>query len=148
MQGGTTPACYNNILLSGAHCCPGFSLSPSNQGQDFLRKCNDNPACHSENTIGPLAGVVAFQRQTDLEDAEAQQDQTDGSNQAEYKVRKVVDNCQRIGLCKHGGAEHRDYHGGGGKDQVEALCLFVVIVFVQECSFLAWLIGANNGVPI
>ena len=83
MQGGTTPACYNNILLSGAHCCPGFSLSPSNQGQDFLRKCNDNPACHSENTIGPLAGVVAFQRQTDLEDAEAQQDHTHGADQAE-----------------------------------------------------------------
>ena len=58
-------------------------LSPSNQRQDLLRKCNDNPACHSEDAIGPLAGIMAFQRQTDLENAEAQQDQTDGSNQAE-----------------------------------------------------------------
>ena len=128
--------------------CPGFSLSPSNQGQDLLCKCNDNPACHGENPVGSLAGIVAFQRQTDLENAEAQQNQADGANQAEYKVRKVVDNCQRVRLRKHGGAEHRDHHGCGGKDQVEALCLFVVIVFVQECSFLAWLMGANNGVPI
>ena len=124
-------------------------LSLSNQRQDLLRKCNDNPACHSEDTIGPLAGIVALERQTDLENAKAQQDQADGANQAEYKVRKVVDNCQRIGLCKHGGAEHRDYHGGGGKDQVEALCLFVVkVALVQECSFLVWIMGANKGVPI
>ena len=128
--------------------CPGFSLSPSNQGQDLLCKCNDNPACHSEDTIGPLAGIVAFHRQTDLENAEAQQNQADGSNQAEYKVREVVDYGQRVCLREYRGAEHRDYHGGGGKDQVEALCLFVVIVFVQECSFLVWLMGANNGVPI
>ena len=126
-----------------------LSLTTSNQRQDFLRKCNDNPACHSEDTIGPLAGIVAFQRQTDLENAEAQQDQTDGSNQAEYKVRKVVDHRQRVGFCKYRGAEHRNHHGGGGKDQVKALCLFVVkIVLVQGCSFLAWLMGANNGVPI
>lgn len=63
--------------------CPGFSLSPSNQGQDFLRKCNDNPACHSEDTIGPLAGVMRFQRKANLQNAEAQQDQTNGTNQAE-----------------------------------------------------------------
>ena len=60
-----------------------LSLTTSNQRQDFLRKCNDNPACHSEDTIGPLAGIVALERQTDLENAEAQQDQTDGANQAE-----------------------------------------------------------------
>lgn len=69
--------------MSGARCCPGFSLSPGNQGQDLLRKCNDNPTRHSEDTVGPLAGIVALERQTDLENAEAQQDQTDGSNQAE-----------------------------------------------------------------
>ena len=92
---------------------------------------------------------MALERQTDLENAEAQQDQADGSNQAEYKVRKVVDHRQRIGLCEYRGAEHRDYHGGGGKDQVETLCLFVVkIMLVQGCSFLAWLMGANKGVPI
>ena len=135
--------------MSGARCCPGFSLSPGNQGQDLLRKCNDNPTRHSEDTVGPLAGIVALERQTDLENAEAQQDQTDGSNQAEYKVRKVADHRQRVGFCKYRGAEYRDHHGGGGKDQVKALCLFVVkFVLVQECSFLAWLMGANNGVPI
>ena len=63
--------------------CPGCSLSPGNQGQDLLRKCNDNPARHSEDTIGPLASIMAFQRQTDLENAEAQQDQTDGADQTE-----------------------------------------------------------------
>ena len=124
-------------------------LSPGNQRQDLLRKCNDNPASHGEDAIGPLAGIVAFQRQTDLENAKAQQDQTDGSNQAEYKVREVIDHGQRVCLRKYGGAEHRDHHDGSGKEQVEALCLFVVeIVLVQECSFLAWLMGANNGVPI
>ena len=61
---------------------------------------------------------------------------------------KSHDASQRVRLRKHGGEEHRDHHGGGGKDKVEALCLFVVIVFVQECSFLVWLMGANNGVPI
>lgn len=55
----------------------------------------------------------------------------------------------RLYIHEYRGAEHRNHHGGGGKDQVETLCLFVVkFVLVQECSFLAWLMGANKGVPV
>lgn len=124
-------------------------LSPSNQCQDFLRKCNNNPASHSEDAIRPLAGVVTFQRQTDLENAEAQQNQTDGADQAEDEVTQIIDHRQRVRLREYRGAEHRDHHGSSGKDQVKALCPFVVkIVLVQGYSFLAWLMGANNGMPI
>ena len=63
-------------------------LSPGNQGQNLLCKCNDNAACHGENPVGPLAGVMRFQRKANLQNAEAQQDQTNGTNQAENKVWK------------------------------------------------------------
>lgn len=54
--------------------------SAGNQGQNLLCKRNDNAAGQSEKTVGPLAGVVGFQRQTDLHHAESQQDHTHGAD--------------------------------------------------------------------
>ena len=48
---------------------------------------------------------MAFQREADLHDAEAQQNHTHGADQAEDEITEVVDNRQRVAGGKgRGGA--------------------------------------------
>lgn len=62
---------------------PAFFLSAGNQCENFLRKGNNNAACHSEHAVGPLGGIMALEGQTHLQNAEAQQDEADGADERE-----------------------------------------------------------------
>lgn len=56
---------------------------PNNHIQYLLRKGDDDPAGQGQKPVGALRGIVRFQRESDLHDAESQQNETDGSDQAE-----------------------------------------------------------------
>ena len=55
---------------------------------------------------------MGLQVQTNLHDAPAQQDQTDGTDQAEDKLTEVVHHSQRIAA----GGRNRNRQSAGGKD--------------------------------
>ena len=76
-------------------------------GRTLLGEGDDYTARQGEEPLGPLAGVVGFQGQTDLYHAEAQQDDTHSPDQAEDEIRQVVHHSQ--GIFSSGGK------GGGGK---------------------------------
>ena len=56
---------------------------PNNHIQYLLRKGEDDPAGQGQKAVGALRGIVRFQRESDLHDAESQQNETDGSDQTE-----------------------------------------------------------------
>ena len=70
--------------------------SAGNQGQNLLGKSDDNTTGQSEETVGSLAGVVGFEGEADLHHTEAQQDHTNGPDEAKNEIAEVVDNGQRI----------------------------------------------------
>lgn len=74
------------------------------QVKDFLGEHDDDAACQRKETICPLAGVMGFQRQADLNDAKAQQDQANGADDRKHERRKVVDDAHRVflGQRRHG----------------------------------------------
>ena len=71
------------------HFCCLVSLS-HNHIQDLFGKSDDDPASQGQKPIGPLAWVMRFQRQSDLHNTKAQQNQTNGSDQAENEIGQVV----------------------------------------------------------
>ena len=73
-----------------------FAHSAGDEGEDLLGKRDHNAARDGEHAVGALGGVVALEGQAQLEDAEAQQDHTDGPDEAENEVAEVVDNRERV----------------------------------------------------
>lgn len=96
---------------------PPVRLSSRNERQNFFCKGDDNTAGNGKETVGSLRRVVAFERETDLHDTESEQDQTDGTNQAEDKVGQIVDYRQRVIACgkrrhRHGNHQRHSHHDG------------------------------------
>ena len=56
------------------------------EGGDLTGKGNDDATRDGQHAVGPLGGVVALERQAQLEDADAQQDQADGTDQRKDKL--------------------------------------------------------------
>ena len=54
------------------------------------------PARKGEKSVGTLAGIVAFARQTDLHLGKAEHDHTNASHKPEHKVRQIVDRLNGI----------------------------------------------------
>ena len=67
-----------------------------NHVQNILCKINDHTAEKGHKALRPLAGIVTFEGETDLNDAEAKQNCADGFDGAEHKVAQIVDGRQRI----------------------------------------------------
>ena len=61
-------------------------FSAGDQRQDLLGECNDNAACNSQDAVCALGRIVRLERQANLQNAEAEQDQADGANERENIV--------------------------------------------------------------
>src|SRR5699024_8736224 len=83
------------------------------QVQDLFCKGDDDTAGKRQEALAALAGIMALQRQAHLNDAPAQQDQTDGTDDGEDEGTEVVDNGQRITVGKHrrGGTADQNQRG-------------------------------------
>ena len=68
--------------------------------QNLLREGDDDPAGQGQKPIGALRRIVGFQRESDLHDAKPQQDQSDGSDQAEDEGRQIVHCRDWISRCE------------------------------------------------
>ena len=77
--------------------------------KDFLREGDDDAAGKGQKAVGTLRRVVALERETDLHNAPAEQDKTDGADESEDEVGQVVDygNGVTCGKCRHAHAEHQ-----------------------------------------
>ena len=87
---------------------PLFS-SASDEGEDLTGKGDHDTAGDGEHTVGPLGGVVAFEGQAQLEDAEAQQDQADGPDQGKDELTQVLHDLE--GIVRGEGGDDHDGHG-------------------------------------
>ena len=67
---------------------------------------------------------MGFQRQADLDDTEAQQDQANGTNQAEDEVAQVIYNGDRVVCCKGRGAEGKQQGEGQNRSGIGAKTFF------------------------
>ena len=81
-------------------------------GQDFFGEGDDDAAGQGQEAVGSLAGIVGLQGKTHLHDAPTQQDQTDGTDQAEDELTEIVHHSQRI---RAGGGDG-NRQGAGGAD--------------------------------
>ena len=98
-------------------------FSAGDEGENLLSEGDDDTACHRQHTVGALGGIVALEGQAHLQDAEAQQDETNGADQRENEIGQVVDHRQRIvcGQRGHRGGDQKQ--GNAGKDGIDPLCL-------------------------
>ena len=73
-------------------------LSAGDQRQDLLGERNDDTARNSQNAVCALRRIVRLERQTDLQNAKAEQDQADRANERENEVAQIVDDRKRIAV--------------------------------------------------
>jgi len=85
----------------GLPFCLGFLTG--DQGQDLLGEGDDDAACQGQEAVGTLRGIVGLQGQAHLNNAPAQQDQADGTDQAEDELTQVIHHSQRIAGSGSGG---------------------------------------------
>ena len=66
-----------------------------NHIQNILGKVNNHSTEKGHKALRTLPGIVAFEGETDLHNAEAQQDGTNRLDGAEYKIAQCIDGRQR-----------------------------------------------------
>ena len=97
-------------------------FSAGDQRQDLLGECNDDAASNSQDAVCSLGRIVRLEGQTDLQNAEAEQDQADGANQGKDKITQVVDHGQRITVRRERrDNKNRQHEKHAGEDGVEPL---------------------------
>ena len=95
-------------------------FSAGDQRQDLLGERNDNAARNSQDAVRALRRIVRLERQTDLQNAEAEQDQADRANERENEVAQIVDDRQRIAVCRERrDNKNRQHEKHAGEDRVE-----------------------------
>ena len=107
-------------------CAAGMELpfprhfSASDQRQDLLGECNDDAACDGQNAICALGRIVRLERQTDLQNAEAEQDQADRANQGKDEIAQVIHDRQRIAVRRERrDNKNRQHEKHAGEDGIE-----------------------------
>lgn len=90
---------YRGELFRSPHI-----LSAGDQRQDLLGERNDDTARNGQNAICALGRIVRLEGQTDLQNAEAEQNQADRTDQGKDEIAQVIDNGKRIAVCR----ERRD----------------------------------------
>ena len=68
-----------------------FLLYRADSREDLLCKGKHKPAEQAQEALGSLAGVMALDRHTNLDDAPAEDNNADGLDRGEDEVGKVVD---------------------------------------------------------
>jgi len=112
-------------------------LSARDKGQDFLCEGDDDTTGESQKAVGSLRRIVALERKTDLNDTEAKQNQTDGSDESENEIAQVVHNRNRITAGSKSGHGHTHYERESGDDgAVETEALFHLAGHFQLLSIL------------
>ena len=77
-------------------------------------------ASNSQDAVCSLRRIVRFERQTDLQNAKAEQDQADRANERENEVAQIVDDRQRITIrCERRDNKKRQHEKHAGEDRVE-----------------------------
>ena len=85
-----------------------FLLYRTDSREDFLCESNHKPAEQAQEALGSLAGVMALDRHTDLDDAPAEDNNADGLDRGKDKVRQVVDHRDRVAAGGKGGGAEAD----------------------------------------
>lgn len=83
-------------------------LDGADSREDLLCKGNHKPAEQAQEALGSLAGVMALDRHTDLDDAPAEDNNADGLDRGKDKVRQIVDHRDRIAAGGKGGGAEAD----------------------------------------
>ena len=95
-------------------------LSAGDQRQDLLGERNDDAARNSQDAVCALGRIVRFERQTDLQNAKAEQDQADRANERENEVAQIVDDRQRITVRRERrDNKNRQHEKHAGEDGIE-----------------------------
>ena len=95
-------------------------FSAGDQRQDLLGERNDDTASNSQDAVCALGRIVRFERQTDLQNAKAEQDQADRADQGKDKITQIVDHGQRITVCRERrDNKKRQHEKHAGEDRVE-----------------------------
>ena len=107
-------------------CAAGMELpfprrfSAGDQRQDLFGERNDDAACHGQDAVGALGRIVRLERQTDLQNTEAEQNQADRTDQGKDKIAQVIDNRQRITVRRERrDNKNRQHEKHAGEDRVE-----------------------------
>ena len=85
-----------------------FLLYRADGGKNLLCKGNHKPAEQTQKALGSLAGVMALNRHTNLDDAPAEDNNADGLDRGKDKVRQIVDHRDRIAAGGKGGGAEAD----------------------------------------
>ena len=98
-------------------------FTAGDQRQDLLGERKDNTARDGQNAVCALRRIVRLERQANLQNAEAEQNQTDGANQGKDKIAQIVDDRQRIAVCRERrDNKNRQHEKHAGEDRVEPFC--------------------------
>ena len=97
-------------------------LSAGDQRQDLLGECNDDAARDGQNAVCALGRIVRLERQANLQNAKAEQDQADRANERENEVAQIVDDRKRIAVCRERrDNKNRQHEKHAGEDGIEPL---------------------------
>jgi len=134
---------------------PAVMKSTGDQGQDFFGKGNDDAAGNRQHTVCSLRRIMGLQAETELQDAEAKQNDTDRPDKAEDEVAKVVDNSDRIIVRKRRGCKRKSKYDRAkdAEDHVGSFGHFHIVVSSVSfsssrmyCSALSKLKASLNGI--
>ena len=95
-------------------------FSAGDQRQDLLGERNDDTASNSQDAVCALGRIVRLERQANLQNAKAEQDQADRANERENEVAQIVDDRKRIAVCRERrDNKKRQHEKHAGADRVE-----------------------------
>ena len=107
-------------------CAAGMDLpfprrfSAGDQRQDLFGERNDDAACHGQDAVGALGRIVRLERQTDLQNAKAEQDQTNCPDEGKDEIAQVIHDRQRIAVRRERrDNKNRQHEKHTGADRVE-----------------------------
>ena len=114
---------------AGETCSRSSCVSAGDQAEDLLGEGDDDTARDGQDAVRALGRVVALQREAELQDTEAQQDDSDGADQAEDEVAEVVD--YRDGIirrqCGKSKTDTQDDNAERGEQGTDSLGCFHMV---------------------